>query len=86
MIAFNVCCAIVSLTWPFFFCYYATFTTNRVAALAQTAYNSNWFDWPPELQKYVILIIARSQEPVRLTGLGLIYCSLEVFAKVRIYH
>ena len=73
--------------WPFLFCYYATFATDRLADLSQTAYNSNWLDWPPEHQNYLILIMARSQEPVRFTGFGLIDCSLEVFGKVsRLHH
>lgn len=47
-------------------------------------YNSNWFEYPTKLQKYAILTIARSQQPVYFTGFGLISCTSEVFGKVSI--
>lgn len=83
MIAYNVVCLIGSLIWPFLYCYFATFASDRVAALSQTVFNTNWFDWPPEIQKYFILVIARSQKQFEFTGLGLLGCSLEVLGKVR---
>lgn len=84
LIGFHVICVICSSIWPFLFCYFATFATYRVAAIAQAAYDSNWLDLPPRLQKYIILIITRSQETIHFTGFGLFSCTLEVLGKVRI--
>lgn len=83
MIAYNVLRVFASLVWPFYLCHFATFATKRIMDLSQTVYNSNWLDWAPEFRKYSILIMARSQQPVYFNGLGLIYCSLGVFGKVR---
>lgn len=68
--------------WPFIMCYFANMATTRIADIGTTAYDSNWFDCSPELRKYIVLIIARSQESINFTGLGLIYCNMEVFGKV----
>lgn len=81
---YSVVCIACSLIWPYIFCYFASLTTDRVSAIGNIAYDVNWFDFPPKLQKYLILIINRSQEQVQFTGLNLIGCSLEVFGKVSI--
>lgn len=84
MIAFHVLCVICSMTWACLYCYFATFATNRLTALSQVAYDANWLNWPPELQKYITLITARSQMPIHFTGLGLFRCTLEVLGQVSI--
>lgn len=71
-----------SLMWPSIFCYFADLTTDRVLKIGDTVYDLNWFDQPVEMQKYVTLMIARSQERIYFSGLGLITCSLEAFGKV----
>lgn len=84
MIGFHVFGAMFSaLLWPYLFSYFATFVTERVSFIGDTAYNTNWFDYPPELQKHFILFIARSQENVHFTGFNLIRCSLENFGQVK---
>lgn len=72
-----------ALIWPTLMCFFATVVTNRIKSLGQTAYQSNWYDYPAELRKFIIFIVARSQEPAYFTGLNLIDCSLEVLGKVR---
>ena len=57
-----------------------------MTATGFTAFDSNWYDYPPELRKYIILAIVRSQEPVGFTGFGIFGCNLEVFAKVTIHY
>lgn len=47
-------------------------------------YDSNWPQYPLDLQKYFILMIARSQQPIDFNGLGIIHCNLEVFGNVSI--
>lgn len=82
MIGFHFVAMVTSLIWPFLFSNSATFATDRISFIGDRAYNTNWIDYPPKLQKYFILIIARSQENVHFTGLNMFRCTLEVFGKV----
>lgn len=81
---FEGSCLLCSLFWPILLCYFATHTTDRVASIGDMVFNSNWTEYPTKLQKYTILTIARSQKLIFFTGMGLVNCSLEVFAKVSI--
>lgn len=70
------------LLWPYLFCYFANLTTDRVLAIGDDVYNLNWLEYPVQMQKCLILIIARSHEPIQFTGLQMIECSMEMFGKV----
>lgn len=76
---FNLLC---SLLWPYLFCYCATNITNRIPSLGYVAYDSNWYDYPPELRGHITLIIRRSQEPIQFTGFKIVGCNFEVFGNV----
>lgn len=82
MIAFHLLCLSTSMFWPYLFAFYATYITNRITFIGYSVYSTNWYDYPLDLQKYLILIIIRSQESVNFHGLNLIYCTMEVFGKV----
>lgn len=71
--------------WPAIFCIYANFATDQVSAIGDVAYDLKWYNCPLKMQKFIILIIARSQYPAKFTGLGLCDCSLEIFGKVSIF-
>lgn len=73
---------ICALLWPTIFSHFANSTVDRVAAIGYTAYVLNWYDQPVNMQKYVILFIARSYERINFSGLNLIPCSMEAFGKV----
>lgn len=79
----DVLCLFCGLMWSFVFCYNANLATDHVSAIGYVAYSLNWFEHPVEMQKYLILIVARAHERVHFTGLHLIVCSIEVFGKVR---
>lgn len=83
MVGFHIVAIFSSMVWPSLFSYYATFVTNRIASVGYAAYDSNWFEYPLELQKYFVLIIARSKQSSYFMGFGLIQCTLEVFGQVR---
>lgn len=70
------------MTWPYLCCRYATFTVDRISSLGDVVYDLNWYEYPIELRKYFVLIIARSHTPIEFTGLGLIYCTLYSFGRV----
>lgn len=75
----SIACALV---WPTLFCYSASGVIENVTNIGNIAYDSNWYDYPPTLQKHIIIIIARSQEDIIFSGLNLIGCSIEVFGNV----
>lgn len=79
---FCIECVGIGLFWPYLLCDSATSATLTVAQLGGIAYSSEWYKYPPNVRKYVVLIIVRSQEPVYFTGLKIIPCTLEVFMKV----
>lgn len=80
--AFNVSAVLSSLTWPFLICFFATMATNCVASIGINAYGLNWYDFPAKLQKYIIMIVLRSQQPAYFSGLNLIFCTIETFGNV----
>ncbi|XP_031617477.1 odorant receptor 4-like [Contarinia nasturtii] len=75
----SIACALV---WPTLFCYSASDVIDKIANIGDIAYDSNWYHYPPELRKHIILIIARSQEDIIFSGLSLIGCSVEVFGNL----
>lgn len=81
-ILYDVLCIVSSLMWPYLFCDYATFATHGIASIKNIIYESNWYDYPPQLRKAIILIIAHSQQPFNFVGFNLIRCNLEIFGKV----
>lgn len=81
---FSVLLLNCAIFWAVLICHFATRTTNRVSSIGYVAYGSNWFNYPPKLQKYIILCIVHSQRPVGFHGCKLIGCTLETLAKVRL--
>lgn len=57
-------------------------TTERIASISEVSYSAIWYDYPPILKKYLILMIARSQEDIFFSGFGFVYCTLEILLKV----
>lgn len=77
---YYVVCICVGLQWTFLYGYFSSKMSNLMLAIGDEVYNSNWFTHSD--CKYHHLIILRSQIPVDFTGLKLIKCDLESFAKV----
>lgn len=83
LLLYSLICMICAFVWPFFFCLFATSVSERISYTGHVMYNSNWYYLPLKQQKYVILIVNRSQDIVYFTGVNLIR-TLETFAKVRL--
>lgn len=81
-ILWDTSCILCGLFWPAFISHYASHATDRISSIGDLVYNSNWIEYPPQLRKYAILIIARSQEPVYFWGLNLFRCTLHGFGFV----
>lgn len=79
---FRVFCVLCGLSWAAFFCHFADSVTARIASIGHILYNLNWLDYPLDIQKSIICIILRSQEPAYFTGLGMLRCTLQVFGDV----
>lgn len=78
----NIACFVCGLCWSTLFASFSNSVTSHISAIGFTIYNCSWLNYPAELQKYMILMIARSQKPAHLTGLKLFPCTLEMFGKV----
>lgn len=81
-VGFSIICVMVGLLWTATFCNYATHGIDHIENIGFAAYNLKWYDSPFIFRKYIILIIARSQEEIHFTGWGMIYCNLEALGTV----
>lgn len=65
------------------FCFFSETLTTNSFKIGADAYNLVWNQMTMQQQKAIKLVIARSQKEFRLTGLGLIDCSLARFLAVK---
>lgn len=79
---YHVACILCSLFWGSFFCYFGTKATSSALSISNVVFGSNWYMYPQNLRKQIILIIAKSQQPPYFHGLLLVRCTLEDFEKV----
>ena len=70
------------IVWLFIYCYYGQGVTSKFTQVADEAYESALYKYPRELQPYLILIIARAQEPFHFTGYKMVRCTLDTYKKV----
>lgn len=78
----DIVCIVCALLWCGFYCYFGNMASDRLSSLGDTAFATDWYNYPVEWQKFVILIALRSGKPVYFKGLNVITCTLEVFGKV----
>lgn len=57
---------------------------DQVEDIGFAAYDAEWYNYPSKLQKYNLVMMSRSQEEVNFTGIGMMFCNLEYFGKVRL--
>lgn len=65
------------------YCAYSENVTSDLYDSGEVFYESLWYQLPATTQKLFIMPILRSQKEYRLSGLGIIECSLRIFASVR---
>lgn len=68
----------------FLYCYFGEMATESYENFANSLYEGRWQDLKPELQKYIIVMIANAQRPLEYHGFNVAVLSLETFAKVDI--
>lgn len=86
VLLFDMSCLLCALFWPALICYFGTFATDRIELVADMAYDTNWYEYPVDVRKHIVLVIARAQMPVYFMGHGVVRATLEVFGKVYSTH
>lgn len=66
----------------YIYCYFSETITANSFKIGDYAYDLLWYKMWLKQQKAIMMIIGRSQKRFRLTGLGLIDCSMETFLTV----
>lgn len=66
----------------FSYCYLGAQLTAKSAEINVTIYSTEWYNYPCEIQMFMILIMKRAQKPFVITGYSLVYCNLESFKNV----
>lgn len=80
----NLECTLYIIIICYIYSYFSETITTNSFAIGEDPYNSLWYKMPMKQQKAVMLMIMRSQIEFRLTGVGMVDCSLETFLAVRI--
>lgn len=78
--AFGNLAAGLALAFTYFFM--SEWITSDLMQIGDHFYNSAWYQLPTKQQTLLVLPIQRAQRELRLSGLGLFDCSLEVFGQV----
>lgn len=63
-------------------CYHATAVTYAISDVGDQVYNSNWYTYPLKYRKYLVFIMARTQQPAVFTGFKILTVKLQTFEKV----
>lgn len=66
----------------YIYCSLSEYFTANLLEIGEVFYASTWYNFRVKYQKLLKMPIMRSQREVRLSGLGLIDCSLNVFLSV----
>lgn len=66
----------------FLYCYVGSHTTTTFLRFSDIPYESLWYKFPVDLQKYLHLIIANAQRPRAFDGYAIMDLNLVTFVKV----
>lgn len=66
----------------YFYSFAGAVVTQSALKYADILYESDWYRMSDRLQKYFIIMIAETQQPIYLDGYGFIRLSLEGFNRV----
>lgn len=75
-------CIFVGIAWTLMLCYHASAVTHAMSVIGDAVYSSNWYLYPVDLRKYLILIICRTQQASFFTGIKFVRVALATFEKV----
>lgn len=69
----------------FLYCFFGKLATESHEHLANCLYEANWLALPVKLQKYFIIMIENSQQPLYYHGFGVVVLDLDTFTNVSKY-
>lgn len=72
----------ITLLTTFVFCYFSEKLSSDLYDISEIFYNSIWYQLPAKQQILIIFAIQHSQRQFRLSGFGIIDCSLGTFFTV----
>lgn len=75
---------LIGLSNLFVYCYFGKLATDSFFKMSDCLYNANWHALPIKLQKYFILMIQHSQQPLSYHGFKMVIFNLETFMAVSI--
>lgn len=70
----------------FALCYLGELATSKCATTNDEIYHAKWYNYPVKIQKFIILIMMRSQKRFIFKGFSLLSCSLPAFKEVSYYY
>lgn len=74
---------LVGIANLFIYCYFGKMAIESYAKMADCLFECNWHELSPDLQKYLVIMIANAQKPTYYHGFELAVLNLETFTKVR---
>lgn len=74
--------AITNVLWLYLHCALGKFVTERYDELPDSLFDSKWYKLPNRLQKYFILLLSYTQEPLFFDGLGIYALNMGTFTTV----
>lgn len=80
--ALNINALVNQILFNYVTCNYSSNVMSKVNTIDDLAFNAHWYAYPVADQKLFPLVIQRTQKPVRMTGYGVIICSMETFLAV----
>lgn len=80
--ALNVNALINQLVFNYVTCNYSTNVVEKVNTIGDTVFDAHWYKFPALEQKFMSLVIQRTQKSVQLTGFGIITCSKSTYLLV----
>lgn len=66
----------------FLYCFFGNKLTDDLLSMNDLVYESEWYHYPVQTQRYLILIMARAQQPFYISAYNVMPCTLENYGKV----
>lgn len=77
--------AVVGASNLFLYCYFGHLATDFYSQISVDLFASKWITFPLNLQKYFILMIGNSQQPLHYHGFGITFLDLNTYCSVRFF-
>lgn len=74
--------ATTNILWIYLHCYLGKSVTERYDALPDHLFHSRWYGLSMQMQKYFVLLLANTQEPLAFHGLGMFTLDMGAFSAV----